>query len=92
MFNVQTFERIDNSEVSPIVDSVLSINCNQVNNALESAAHFDSDLDSDYDSDDDKCSVKFNHPFTIRDPFQLNERKDIAMRVRGFVLSSLRMT
>jgi hypothetical protein len=53
--------------------------------ALESAVDFDSDLDSDYDSDDDKSSVKSDHPFTIRHPFQLKERKDIAIKVRDFV-------
>jgi hypothetical protein len=39
------------------------------------------DFDSVYDSDDDKCSVKSDHPFTIRHPFQLKVRKDIAIRV-----------
>jgi hypothetical protein len=52
---------------------------------LESAVHSDSDLDSDYDSDDDKRSVKSDHPFTVRHPFQLKEKKDIAIKVKDFV-------
>ncbi len=33
------------------------------------------DFDSVYDANDHKCSAKSDHPFIIRHPFQLKERK-----------------